>query len=186
MEWRIQDLRAKLGGPFFYPHSVYHVETNVQSRWAAFCCRAKVDLEKVEGMSLILWKYLLEMHNIFEVFLWQTKWSRHYLPNLEFLLAYSSHSVRMGRRWLWWHSQYLLYYFFFCFPCSQKQRDEEMPKNNTTTNDSSHQPGKNRVPIASDADGNEKPGKSARPFFNFYALNIVILYCNWNRSVCMT
>ena len=46
-----------------------------------------------------------------------------------------------------------------------------MPKNNTTTNDSSHQPGKNRVPIASDADGNEKPGKSATLFFIFYALN---------------
>ena len=42
-----------------------------------------------------------------------------------------------------------------------------MPKNNTTTNDSSHQPGKNRVPIASDADGNEKPGKSATLFFQF-------------------
>ena len=36
-----------------------------------------------------------------------------------------------------------------------------MPKNNSTTNDSSHQPGKNRVPTASDADGNEKTGKCA-------------------------
>ena len=46
-----------------------------------------------------------------------------------------------------------------------------MPKNNTTTNDSSHQPGKNRVPIASDTDGNEKPGKSATLFFQFLCTN---------------
>ena len=54
-------LRAKLGGLLFFPR----VETDNQSRGAVFHCKAKVDIEKVEGMSLHPWQYLLEMHNVF-------------------------------------------------------------------------------------------------------------------------